>query len=104
MTEHVKKNMVLADFMGHEYYQPKEGDWLLFDFRNNLIDYSNDYNMLMPVAEKLVKGYPFGNKYFGKQAAHNFGIFFALENFDKVILFDTCYNFIAFLNKTNQCK
>jgi hypothetical protein len=104
MTEHVKKNAALAAFVELEYQEPDKGDTMLFNYRNSVIDFSTDYNLLMPVAEKLVKGYPFGNKYFSAQLQYKSIVLRALEKFDKEYLFETCYKFITFLKDTNQCK
>lgn len=104
MTEHVKINAALAAFIELEYQEPDKGDTMLFNYRNSVIDFSTDCNLLMPVAEKLVKGYPFGNKFFDKQNEYKASIINGLIFFNKEQIFNACYNFITFLNDNNQCK
>jgi hypothetical protein len=46
-------NKLLADFDGLETQPIKEGDTILFDYRNNKIDYSCDWNLLMSCCKKV---------------------------------------------------
>jgi hypothetical protein len=96
-------NKLLADFDGLETQPIKDGDTILFDYRNNLIDYSEDWNLIIPVAIKLSEDYPIGNKFFNKQTEYKIRIFTALQNFDINYLFNACYNFIILLNQIDKC-
>jgi len=69
-----------------------------------ILNYHSSYDWLIPVAKKLVEGYPHGNKFFDKQNHYKCDILTDLQNFDIDSLFKTCYNFITLINQINQCK
>jgi len=64
--------------------------------------YHSSYDWLMPIAKKLVEGYPHGKKFFDKQREYECDIVNALKKFDIEALFDACYNFITLINQINQ--
>ena len=97
--EKLQLNKLLADFDGLEYQKPDEGDDMLFNYRMDVIDYSDDWNLLMRVAEKLVKGYPFGHKGFGTQSQYKFNILTGMQDFKKESVFKNCYRFVKLLNQ-----
>lgn len=57
MTDFIKNNILLCEFDGKEYRQPNDQDICLFDYENNLIDYSSDWNLLMGVCKKIDNSY-----------------------------------------------
>ena len=100
MTEKLKQNILLADFDKREYQQPKEGDTELLDFRNNAIDYSEDWNLIMSVVSKI-------NHTTGRYTNIRIWrtITDALHHQDKEDVLTGCENFITEYNKINsQCK
>ena len=48
-----KENQLLSDFIGFEYQQPEPNDSILFDYRNNPIQFERDWNLLMGVWDKF---------------------------------------------------
>ncbi len=50
-----KENQLLSDFIGFEYQQPEPNDSILFDYRNNPIQFERDWNLLMRVWDKIRK-------------------------------------------------
>ena len=100
MTEKLKQNILLADFDKREYHQPKEGDWLLFDITGNVIDYREDWNLMMSVVSKI-------NHTTGKYANSRIWeeIMGSLCRQDKEDILTGCENFIVEYNKINsKCK
>lgn len=53
LQEKTIANKLLADFDEIETQPIKEGDTILYDYRNNVIDYSDDWNMLMSCCKKI---------------------------------------------------
>ena len=48
-----KENQLLSDFIGFEYQQSEPNDAILFDYRNNPIQFERDWNLLMGVWDKF---------------------------------------------------
>ena len=73
--EQIEKSKVIAEFMGMDIdnYPSNIPKWVEVwgnPFNDQNIakyEYHSSYDWLMPVAKKLVEGYPHGKKFFDKQ-------------------------------------